>query len=96
MNLYSQLKDKYTLTDSGKDTFAGIYNTFLLVTPKSIYGVANNLSVHEYERYAAKGAGSDYSLGSLYSLYDVMDDGEEIAELLWRQPASFPFIAKSH
>lgn len=78
LELYAELKKAYTLVDTGKDTYAGIYNIFFIVTPTSIYGIANNMSVHEYPQYATKGAGSDYSLGSLYATYDTIDDGYEL------------------
>lgn len=81
LELFQELKKGYTLVDTGKETYAGIYNVFLIVTAKSIYGVSNNLSVTEYPYYAAKGAGSDYSLGSLYALYDNIDDGRELTRL---------------
>lgn len=78
LELYAELKKAYTLVDTGKDTYAGIYNIFFIVTPTSIYGIANNMSVHEYPQYATKGAGSDYSLGALYATYDTIDDGYEL------------------
>lgn len=78
LELYAELKKAYTLVDTGKDTYAGIYNIFFVVTPSSIYGIANNMSVHEYPQYATKGAGSDYSLGSLYATYDTINDGYEL------------------
>src|SRR5205814_10532419 len=78
LELYAELKKSYTLVDTGKDTFAGIYNVFLVVTPRSIYGISNNLSVHEYDRFAAQGAGSDYALGCLHGIYDRIEDGFEL------------------
>lgn len=81
LQLYQGLKKEYTLTDTGKDTYAGIYNVFLVVTDKSIYGISNNLTVTEFPSYVAKGAGSDYSLGCLYALYDTVDDGKELTRL---------------
>lgn len=81
LELYTELKKQYTLTDTGKDTYAGIYNVFLVVTDKSIFGISNNLTVTEYPSYVAKGAGSDYSLGCLYALYDTVEDGRELARL---------------
>ncbi|MBZ0189322.1 MAG: hypothetical protein K8F91_23965, partial [Candidatus Obscuribacterales bacterium] len=81
LKLYAEMKNTYTLVDTGKDTYAGIYNVFLLVTKDRIYGVANNLSVNQFERFAAKGAGSDYAQGCLYGLYDLLDDGEELTRL---------------
>src|SRR5579875_2129804 len=66
LELYSELKKSYTLVDTGKETFAG---------------VANNLSVSQYERFACLGAGSDYALGCLYGVYDSIDDGFELCRL---------------
>lgn len=81
LEMYTELKKQYTLTDTGKDTYAGIYNVFLVVTDKSIFGISNNLTVTEYSSYVAKGAGSDYSLGCLYALYDTVDDGKELTRM---------------
>lgn len=81
LELYKELKKEYTLTDTGKDTYAGIYNVFLVVTDRAIYGISNNLTVTEYPSYVAKGAGSDYSLGCLYALYDTVDDAKELTRL---------------
>lgn len=81
LEMYGELKKQYTLTDTGKDTYAGIYNVFLVVTAKSIYGISNNLTVTEYASYVAKGAGSDYALGCLYALYDTVEDGRELARM---------------
>ena len=81
LELYAELKKQYTLTDTGKDTYAGVYNVFLVVTDKSIYGISNNLTVTEFPSYVAKGAGSDYSLGCLYALYDTVDNGKELVRL---------------
>jgi ATP-dependent protease HslVU (ClpYQ) peptidase subunit len=81
LELYSELRKSYTLVDTGKDTYAGVYNVFFIVTPKSIFGISNNLSVSEYPQYAAKGAGADYSLGALYSVYDSVHDGYELVRL---------------
>lgn len=94
LSLYGELKDNYTLIDAGKDTYAGIYNVFLLVTPTSIFGVSNNLSVHEYERYASKGAGSDYSMGALYALYDIMDDGHELTRVALEAACHYSIYCK--
>lgn len=81
LELFTELKKQYTLTDTGKDTYAGIYNVFLVVTDKAIYGISNNMTVTEFPGYVAKGAGSDYSLGCLYALYDTVDDARELVRL---------------
>ncbi|MBK9142663.1 MAG: hypothetical protein IPM23_09225 [Candidatus Melainabacteria bacterium] len=94
LKLYGEMKKTYTLVDTGKDTYAGIYNVFLLVTADRIYGIANNLSVNEFERYAAKGAGSDYAQGCLYGLYDLLDDGHELTRLALEAACHFSIYCK--
>lgn len=94
LELYSELKKAYTLVDTGKDTYAGIHNVFLIVTPQAIFGISNNLSVSEYVDYVAKGAGSDYSLGAFYSLYDTIDDGAELARIALEAACHFSIVCK--
>jgi len=94
LELFTELKKSYTLVDAGKDTYATMHNVFLVVTPTSIYGISNNLSVHEYERYAAKGAGADYSQGALYAAYDLIDDGFEICRLALEAACHFSIYCK--
>jgi len=94
LEFFAELKKSYTLVDHGKETYAGLYNVFLLVTPQSIYGVSANLSVHEFERFAAKGAGADYSLGCLYGIYDLMDDAQELTRLGLEAACHFSIYCK--
>ncbi len=94
LELYSELKKAYTLVDTGKDTYAGIHNVFLIVTPKSIFGISNNLSVSEYVDYAAKGAGQDYALGAFYSLYDTIDDAAELARIALEAACHFSIVCR--
>lgn len=94
LEMFNEMKKTYTLVDTGKETYAGIYNVFLLVTPTSIYGISNNLSVHEYDKYAAKGAGSDYSQGTLYALYELIDDGHELARVALEAACHFSIYCK--
>lgn len=94
LELYGELKKGYTLVDTGKDTYAGIYNVFFVITTDRIYGVSNNLSVYEYPLYAAKGAGSDYALGCLYGIYDTIDDGYELVRLSLEAACQFSVYCK--
>jgi len=94
LEFFAELKKSYTLVDHGKETYAGLYNVFLLVTPQSIYGVSANLSVHEFERFAAKGAGADYSLGCLYGIYDLIDDAQELTRLGLEAACHFSIYCK--
>jgi ATP-dependent protease HslVU (ClpYQ) peptidase subunit len=94
LELYNEMKKSYTLVDSGKDTYASFYNVFLAVTPTSIYGVNANLSVHEYEHFAVRGAGSDYALGCLYGTYNLFDDGFEITRMALEAACHFSIYCK--
>ncbi len=94
LGLYNELKKNYTLTDSGKETFANLHNVFLAVTSTSIYGVSSNLSVHEYERFAAQGAGADYALGCLYGTYDTVDDAGELVRIALEAACHFSIYCK--
>jgi ATP-dependent protease HslVU (ClpYQ) peptidase subunit len=94
LELYAELKKSYTLVDTGKDVYAGIYNVFFIVTPTSIYGISNNMSVSEYPDYAAKGAGSDYSLGTLWALFDTIEDGYELVRLALESACHFSVYCK--
>jgi ATP-dependent protease HslVU (ClpYQ) peptidase subunit len=78
LELYAELKKNYNLVDPGKETFGQMYNHFVLATVSSIYAISSNLDVMEHERYVAKGAGTDYALGCLYGVYDMIDDGPQL------------------
>lgn len=94
LELYNEMKKSYTLVDSGKDTYASFYNVFLAVTPKRIFGVNANLSVHEYEHFAVRGAGSDYALGCLYGTYHLFEDGFEITRMALEAACHFSIYCK--
>jgi ATP-dependent protease HslVU (ClpYQ) peptidase subunit len=94
LELYNEMKKSYTLVDSGKDTYASFYNVFLAVTPTRIFGVNANLSVHEYEHFAVRGAGSDYALGCLYGSYNLFEDGFEITRMALEAACHFSIYCK--
>ena len=94
LELYNEMKKSYKLVDSGKDTYASFYNVFLAVTPTAIFGVNANLSVHEYEHFAVRGAGSDYALGCLYGTYGLFDDGFEITRMALEAACHFSIYCK--
>lgn len=94
LDFYAELKKNYTLVDTGKETYAGIYNVFLVVTPTNIYGVSQNLSVNEYARFAAKGSGADYAQGCLYGLYDLIDDGLTLTRVALESACHFSVYCK--
>lgn len=94
LELYNEMKKSYTLVDSGKDTYASFYNVFLAVTPTAIFGVNANLSVHEYEHFAVRGAGSDYALGCLYGTYALFEDGFEIVRMALEAACHYSIYCK--
>ena len=94
LELYNELKKSYTLVDSGKETYASIYNSFLAVTPKNIYGIATDLSICEYESFVAQGCGYQYAEGCLHGIYDLMDDGFEITRLALEAACRFSVYCK--
>lgn len=94
LDLYTELKKNYTLVDTGKDTFAAIYNVFLVATPVSIFSISQNLSVNEYDRFAARGSGSDFAKGCLYGIYDLVDDGVTITRLALEASCHFSVYCK--
>ena len=94
LDLFGELKKNYTLVDTGKDTFAAIYNVFLVATPTSIYSISQNLSVTEYGNFAARGAGSDFAKGCLYGIYDLVDDGFTITRMALEASCHFSIYCK--
>ncbi|MBK8220965.1 MAG: hypothetical protein IPK73_08080 [Candidatus Obscuribacter sp.] len=94
LDLFGELKKNYTLVDTGKDTFAAIYNVFLVATPTSIYSISQNLSVTEYGNFAARGAGSDFAKGCLYGIYDLVDDGLTITRMALEASCHFSIYCK--
>ncbi len=94
LELYGELKKQYTHVEKSKETYAGIYNTYLIATGTSIFGVSNNLTVTEFPAYAAKGAGAAYSLGCLYALYETVGNGEELCRMALEAACHFNIHCK--
>lgn len=94
LDFFTELKKNYTLVDTGKETYAMIYNVFLVVTPDNIYSVSQNLSVNEFQRFAAKGSGSDYALGCLYGIYDLIDDAHTLTRVALEAGCHFSIYCK--
>lgn len=94
LELYTEMKKTYNLVDSGKETYANFHNVFLLVTARSIFGVASNMTVFEYDRFVSKGAGEDLALGCLYGTYDLLSDGFEITRLALEAACKFSVYCK--
>lgn len=76
LRLWKELHDKYTFVNDQCDKesdspFGNIDASFLIVNKNGIFHVDSDLSVNRFEKYYAIGAGEDFALGALYSLYDT-------------------------
>jgi ATP-dependent HslUV protease subunit HslV len=85
MNFWKDLHEKYSFvkdqTDEDDDSpFGGLDATFLIANPYGIFYVSSNMSVTRFEKYFAIGSGADFSLGTIYALYDLAFTAEEIAQ----------------
>jgi ATP-dependent protease HslVU (ClpYQ) peptidase subunit len=85
MQFWKDLHEKYSFvkdqTDEDHDSpFGGLDATFLIANPQGIFYVSSNMSVTKFEKYFAIGSGADFSLGTLYAIYDLDYTAEEIAK----------------
>ncbi len=83
-DLRLQMKEEYGFVndqcDERKDSpFSDLDATFLLANPHGIFGVTSQMSVARYKKYHAIGGGSDYAVGALHTLYEDVEDPEELA-----------------
>ena len=82
-SVYSLMKTD--LEDSAirnKDEYLDFFGEILIATPNHIFCVYTDLSVYEFDKYTATGAGSDYALGVLSDLYKNIGSREITWELL--------------
>jgi len=49
----------------------------LIANPYGIFGVSGHRTVQEFTRFYAYGSGSDYALGSMWSMYESPEIGAE-------------------
>ena len=85
MQFWKELHEQYNFVkdqsnEEDPSPFGDLDATFLIVNPNGIFYVASNMSVSKFEKYFAIGAGSNFSLGTLYALYDLDFSAEEIAK----------------
>ncbi len=83
MKFWKELHEHYNFvndqTNEEDDSpFGGLDSTFLIANPHGIFYVSANMSVTKFEKYFAIGAGADFSLGTIYALYDLECHAEEI------------------
>ncbi|MCP4717005.1 MAG: hypothetical protein GY868_17910 [Deltaproteobacteria bacterium] len=84
LKLWKVLHDNYPFVRDQNDKendspFGDIDASFLIVNTSGIFFVAEDLSVSEFNQYYAIGAGSDFSLGALYGLYNSAISAEALA-----------------
>ena len=83
LSFYFKLKEEYHFVDEQcnedeNTPFADIDSSFLLINKNGIYAIASDLSVTEFNQYYAVGSGSDFAIGSIYSLYNTDMSAEDI------------------
>lgn len=61
----------------------------LIANQNGIFGMYTWREVYEYEKFWAIGSGRGFALGSLFSLYDDLDDAVEIAEMAVKAACEF-------
>jgi len=81
-SLHPILKDKYFLNakDEDDDPYESTQIDALIACPHGIFGVHSLREVCEYTKFWAIGSGSEYALGAMYAVYDMLDSVEEIAK----------------
>jgi len=84
LKLWTQLKERYTLVNDqphadDESPFADIDSSFLTASRHGIFHISGNLTVTSFMQYYAIGSGSDYALGTLFTLFDVEEDAAVLA-----------------
>jgi len=90
-SMHPILKDKYFLNakDEDDDPYESTQIDALIASPHGIFGVHSLREVCEYNKFWAIGSGSEYALGAMHALYDLLDNVEEIAAAGVRAGAEF-------
>lgn len=89
--LHPILKEQYYLNSKDEDEDAYESSRFdaLLMNAKGIFGIYALREVDEYQQYWAIGSGAEFALGAMFSVYDALDDVEDIAKIGVRAGAEF-------
>lgn len=90
-SLHPVLKDKYFLIakDEDDDPYESTQIDALIASPHGIFGVHSLREVCEYKKFWAIGSGSEYALGAMHAVYELLDSAEEIAAAGVRAGAEF-------
>ncbi len=84
LKLWQKLRDKYQVVNDQPDDqdpgpFANIDSSFLVVNRRGIFEVSHDLSVVQFEQYAAIGSAEKYAFGALECLYETKRTARQIA-----------------
>ncbi len=59
--------------------FGELDSSFLIANHRGIFYVSSNMSITKFEQYFAIGSGASFGLGTMYALYDLNYNAEQIA-----------------
>ena len=78
--LHDALRADYRLCPDDDETkpFESSDVQLLIASPAGLFGVHQDRSVDEYERFFAFGAGARFALGAMCAVYDRADGAEEV------------------
>ncbi len=74
---YSFVKDQTDEDDASP--FGELDSSFLIANHRGIFYVSSNMSITKFEQYFAIGSGASFGLGTMYALYDLNYNAEQIA-----------------
>lgn len=91
LRLHPILKDKYFINSSADDhdEYESSQIDALIANPNGIFGMYTWREVYEFERFWALGSGRDCALGALFSIYDLFEEPEQIAEMAVKAACEF-------
>ena len=83
LRIHPILKDEFFLktVEVEDDEYESSQIEAFIANPCGIFGMFSWRDVDEYTRFWAIGSGQKYALGAMYTVYDQIDDPEEIAKL---------------
>jgi len=82
-SMHQQLKDKYHLHPPTLHflPFESSEFSLLIINRHGIFEIEYSRAVRKYSQFSAIGSGEEYALGAIKSVYDRMEDPEEIAKI---------------
>ena len=85
LSFWKALHDKYSFVndqcEEEDSPFGELDASFLVATKKRIFFVTSQMSVCEFHKFHAIGAGSDFSIGAMHVLYEQELNAEQIARM---------------